>query len=382
MAMGDQRPARSDIALAAGMAIVANLELLAPYAFEREPVSAPSAVHFAFASVMGVLLVWRRIFPLLVAPAVWALVVLQAFTTVQPNVYGEILIAILALYSLVVYAPTLRAAFAPAVVSLVCAAVLGTRERSDPVGGAVTNVLFSVLLILAAAAVRQQRGRAERLRRERDHAAARVREITVEERARIARDLHDVVAHGMSVVVLQARGARRVLHIDQARAEQALNEIERVASDCLDEMRRLVGILRNSVDGEAPVAPQPRMAELQHLVDQARTSGASVELVVEGERRDLPPAVELSMYRILQEALTNALRHAPGSRTRVRLRYREEDVSIEVLDDGPGTDGGEPGHGLIGMRERAELFGGTFTAGAEPGGGFGVRARLPVGGAP
>lgn len=118
------------------------------------------------------------------------------------------------------------------------------------------------------------------------------------------------------------------------------------------------------------------------LVWVARASGANVEFVVKGERRDLPPAVVLSMYRIVEEALTNALRHAPGSRTRVRLRYREEDVSIEVIDDGPGADGGEPGHGLIGMRERAELFGGTFTAGGEPGGGFGVRARLPVGGAP
>jgi signal transduction histidine kinase len=188
----------------------------------------------------------------------------------------------------------------------------------------------------------------------------------------------------MSVVVLQARGGRTMLDpaiSDLGQARDAFDDIDRVASDCLDEMRRLLGILRASADGAAPLAPQPKLGQLEQLVARARASGEEVELVVEGERHELAPAIELAAYRIGQEALTNALKHARGSRTRMTVRYEDSALAIEVEDDGPGSPNGNPiseGHGLIGMRERVELYGGTLVAGTGPAGGFRVCARLPI----
>src|SRR5262249_18803349 len=161
----------------------------------------------------------------------------------------------------------------------------GLSDPDDPVGTAVTNVVFGVVVLLAGLIVRRQHGRAADLRLQRDRADKRSREVAASERARIARELHDVVAHGMSVVVLQARGGRRIMEPDAARARRAFDDIERVASDCLDEMRRLLGILRTADAEGTPMAPQPKLFELRALVDRARASGASIELVIEGDRR-------------------------------------------------------------------------------------------------
>jgi signal transduction histidine kinase len=240
-----------------------------------------------------------------------------------------------------------------------------------------TLIIFGMVVMLAGWVVHRQRDRADEMRDQRDRAERRAAEIAASERARIARELHDVVAHGMSVVVLQARGGRRMVERDPVRAYRAFDDIELVASQSLDEMRRLLGILRTP-EQEAELAPQPKLRELQALVEQARASGAAVDLVVAGSQRELAPAVELSAYRIAQEALTNSIKHAPGSTARIRIDYQPDDLAIEVTDDGPGMQGGEGGHGLIGMRERVELFGGTFHAGSEPGGGFAVRAVLPL----
>ncbi len=163
------------------------------------------------------------------------------------------------------------------------------------------------------------------------------------------------------------------------RASRAFDDIERVASECLDEMRPLLGILRADLDDDpVSLTPQPKLRELTALVDQARGSGASVDLVVLGLQRDLAPALELSAYRSAQETLTNSLKHAPGSAARIQLDYQPETLRIQVVDQGPGMSGTRRGNGLIGMRERVELFGGTFHAGTEPGGGFAVRALLPI----
>ena len=157
--------------------------------------------------------------------------------------------------------------------------------------------------------------------------------------------------------------------------------IEWTGQQALDEMRRLVGMLRSG-DESLPLAPQPSLKELGPLVEQARAAGLPVDVAVEGEPRDLPPGVDLSAYRIVQEALTNALTHAGPARARVVLRYGADELELEISDDGPGT-GDDPGsgYGLVGMRERVSVYGGELQAGRQPEGGYALRVRLPLGSA-
>jgi signal transduction histidine kinase len=213
--------------------------------------------------------------------------------------------------------------------------------------------------------------RAEDLERQRDDAVT-------QERVRIARELHDVVAHAISVIVLQARGGRRMLDSEPEETRAALDTIERAGEQALTEMRRLLGLLRAG-DVDLALTPQPGLAHVQELAEQLRASGLPVEIAVEGEARTLPPGIDVSAYRIVQEALTNALKHAGPAHVRVGLRYCADALEIEVTDDGAGTgNGGGSGHGLAGMRERVAVFGGDFEAGAVPGGGYTLRARLPI----
>jgi signal transduction histidine kinase len=220
--------------------------------------------------------------------------------------------------------------------------------------------------------------RAERAERERE---LRAREAVADERARIARELHDVVAHDVSVMVVQAQGAARVLEGEQPQVRQALAAIEATGREAVDEMRRLLGVLRRS-DDELAVAPQPSLGQLEALVAGVRDAGLPVELEVVGEPRTLPPGVDLSAYRIVQEALTNALKHAGPARARVVVRYEADAVALEVSDDGPGVaEAVGTGHGLVGMRERVALYGGDLEAGESREGGWALRARLPLGAA-
>ena len=219
----------------------------------------------------------------------------------------------------------------------------------------------------------------ERLRADQTERAARA---VAEERARIARELHDVVSHAISVSVLQARGARRALDHDPALARQALDAIEQTNAAALGDMRRLLAVLRDTEpDGLAAEerAPQPSLAHLDQLVEHVRSSGVPVEVDVVGEERPLPPGVDLSAYRIVQEALTNVLRHAADARATVRIEYADDALTVAVTDDGiPGPLAQEgTGHGLIGIRERVSVIGGSVEAGPAPAGGFTVRARLP-----
>lgn len=240
------------------------------------------------------------------------------------------------------------------------------------------NVIFFSLLFgapwAAGRAVRQRRMNDRELELEKGRAAAAI----VEERARIARELHDVVAHSISVMVVQARGGRRVLESEPADARDAFAVIESTGQQALDEMRRLVGMLRSG-DETLPLAPQPSVNQLGTLVELVRAAGLPVQLTVEGEPRDLPPGVDLSAYRIVQEALTNALKHAGPARARVVLRYRADDLELEISDDGPGTgDDSSSGYGLVGMRERVSVYGGELQAGRRPEGGYALRVRLPL----
>ena len=372
-------PPRSDVGLAVLLTVLCVAELFAPYAFEHTTATGPSAFNLATSVVVGVAVAWRRVHPMLFAPFIFTLLALQALLVLRPNGYAEVLVSLMALYGITAYATSRRAATLSGLACLGLAVIVGTAGTDDPIGETVTFVVFGLVVMLAGWVVHRQRDRAEAMRRERDRAEDRARAIAATERARIARELHDVVAHGMSVVVLQARGGRRMVERDPSRALEAFDDIEHVASECLDEMRLLLGILRAEPGVDtASLAPQPKLRELPALVARARGSGARVQLTVDGEQRDLAPAIELSAYRIAQEALTNSLKHAPGSAARIQLDYRPDALAVEVVDDGPGMRGTHRGNGLIGMRERVELFGGTLDAGTEPGGGFAVRALLPI----
>lgn len=216
--------------------------------------------------------------------------------------------------------------------------------------------------------------RAERLEREREAEAARAR---AEEQARIARELHDVIAHSLSVVVVQAAAANDVFESRPSRAHEALRTIEETGRGALDELRRLRGAVR---DSDAEYAPQPGLDRLDELLERVRASGLEVELQIEGKPQPLPVALELSAYRVVQEALTNTLKHAGATHVEVALRYADGGLDVEVRDDGSGNGGGGggSGRGLIGMRERVAAFGGTLAAGPAPTGGFAVAARFPL----
>jgi signal transduction histidine kinase len=230
--------------------------------------------------------------------------------------------------------------------------------------------------------------RAMRLERAR---ASDARAARVEERSRIARELHDVVAHHVSVMTVQAGAARRILDKDPERTREALATIEEVGRTALSEMRRIVGVLRTERDTEATggeLSPQPGAHDIGGLVDQVRETGLSVQLWVEGELRQLSPGVDLAAFRLVQEALTNTLKHAgPQARAWVRLHYGDRQLTVEIEDNGRGVaaalpdagDSGDgPGHGLVGMYERVALYGGELRIGPRSGGGFEVRARFPL----
>jgi len=213
--------------------------------------------------------------------------------------------------------------------------------------------------------------RAEKLERERLQAVAA-------ERGRIARELHDVVAHSVTVMVVQAGAAEQVLERDPAQALAPIRLVQESGRQALVEMTRLVGLLRE--DGEElGLAPQPKLADLGDLLAQVAGAGLPVELLVEGSRRALPLGVELTAYRVIQEALTNALKHAGDAHAEVRLCYGVEALDVEIVDDGAGRSNGHVGgHGLVGMAERVGVFDGEFVAGPRAGGGFSVRVRLPI----
>jgi signal transduction histidine kinase len=217
-----------------------------------------------------------------------------------------------------------------------------------------------------------------------DSADVRAAAAVAEERARIARELHDVVAHSVSLMVVQAGAATQVVEADPATARAALETLRRTGVDALADMRRLVGLVRGdgaSADAADRLAPQPGTAAITDLVDATTRVGLDVRLEIAGPARPLPTGLELAAYRIVQESLTNVRRHSGASHAVVRLRYLVDAVEVEVVDDGAGppSDRGT-GHGLLGMRERVAVYGGRLDVGGAPGGGFRVHAVLPVAG--
>jgi signal transduction histidine kinase len=258
-------------------------------------------------------------------------------------------------------------------------------EHFDPNGATGdifwSNLLFAIVWLAGFLLGRKfeegdlARERAAQLERERE---AEARAAVAEERARIARELHDVVGHSVSVMTVQASGVRRLLREDQEREREALLTVERTGREALAEMRRMVGVLRRPEEAPA-LAPQPSLEHVEKLVEQAREAGLPVELRVHGDAVELPAGVDLTAYRLVQEGLTNALKHAHATRAEVLVDYRDGAIEVTVSDDGTGVGNGDGGgHGLVGMRERVSVYGGELDAGPQPGGGYRLRARLPV----
>ncbi len=334
-------------------------------------------VYVPVAVLMTLPLAWRRRAPLLVVALVMGAFAAQSLIldpTPTPDV--ELIPALIAVYSVAAHGER-WVSFVGGGLSLVAGLVwLGVDDFLLPTvmfGGA----WFAGRLVqkrqLYAQAFAE---RARVLERERD---ANARVAAAEERVRIAREMHDILGHSVSVMVVQAGAERLALGEERPVTREALLAIERTGREALAEMSRLLGILRK--EGESlSLAPRPSLAQVDVLVQTVRDAGLPVELRVEGEQTDLPPGVDVSAYRIVQEALTNVVKHAGPARTSVVVRYGRRTVEVEVTDDGRrSVNGNAAGYGLAGMRERVELHGGTLEAGSRSEGGFAVKARLPLG---
>jgi signal transduction histidine kinase len=318
-------------------------------------------------------LVWRRRAPTAVLGAMLA--AYAASAAVLP-LSGDDPVAnfagvLIAIYSVGAYAER-RSAVAG---GLLAVAITLAIVAADPEGADAGSYVFFGIVFGAPWAF----GRAMRRRRRHERVLEqRAVEAVADERARIARELHDIVAHAISVIVVQARGGRRALADAPDEARASFDAIEMTSQSALVEMRRLLGMLR-ATDEEIARSPRPSLAHIDVLIDQVRATGLPVELSVEGAPRELPAGVDVSAYRIVQEALTNAIKHAGPARARVGIRYEADELAIEIVDDGPGSgDGSGTGHGVIGMRERVNVFGGDFAAGPRAEGGYALRARLPL----
>ncbi len=314
----------------------------------------------------------RRRYPTLVGTGV-PLVAALDHRLWNPQFVGYPIATFCALYALTAWTSPRRFAIGfSSVVAVYLAASVGGKV---PNNGVLFAVVAAVVMLLVRRVLGDRERRARIAERERDVAA---REAVIEERARIARELHDVIAHHVSMIVMQAGAERRVLDGANTSTREVLEMVEQTGRSALTEMRRLLGMLRG--DANEPLTPQPGLTDVPMLVGQLREAGLRVELQVDGDRRELPVGIELSAYRIVQEALTNALKYAGDARTTVRVLYGSDSLELEIADDGTAGNSGVPGggHGLVGMRERVALYGGRLQASPKPGGGFVVRALLPI----
>lgn len=327
-------------------------------------------------------LAWRRVRPLSVVAIIGAAIAVQLLLVAPyvPFLPGLLPLAV-ANYTAAAYSQRWRVA--GLVVVLGVEAVIYAKVPEERVGGEVLFALFVLVgTWIVGDVVRARLGRAEqtveavKTRAAQSQAAATA--VLAEERVRIARELHDVIAHSVSVMGVQAGAARTLIDTNPGAAREALLSVEATARSSVSELQRLLAVLREQGDAPSDRAPQPGLTQLPALVTGIRAAGLPVDLTMTGTRT-LPAGVDVAAYRIVQEALTNALKHARAPTT-VTVQCSATAVRIEIRDSGPGPLGKLPhgGHGLIGMRERAQLYGGTLHAGPSPGGGFGVLACLPL----
>ncbi len=345
------------------------------------------AVITILAAAVGVPLAWRRRAPLAVLAVVLAgsgtpALVSSAGLAAGQGPAAAFLAVLLAVFSFGAYARGRRVAAGAVLMAVLFAAVTiggSVSGRGTDDGFWVAVGIFWVMGLLfrqRLLRVAELQARAERLQLEQ---AEKARWAVVEERSRIARELHDVISHSVSVMVVQAGAARHTLDPADAEMREGLQAIETAGREALAELRRLLGVLRRP-DDEPALAPAPGLARVGVLVEQMREAGLPTELRVEGDPGTVAPGVDLTAYRIIQEALTNSLKHAGPARAQVRIRYRLHELELEITDDGraPATPADGTGNGLAGMRERVALYGGTLDAGRGDA-GFTVRARLPAG---
>jgi signal transduction histidine kinase len=329
-------------------------------------------------------LVVRRRFPFGAPLAVGGAVVLTTFVDARVTPYAFVpFLAGCAAVFLVGLLRDRSLAAAGLALALGVEALVAYKDPKGNLGAFIaTTVILAILWTIAFALSRkfqeadEAKERASRAEREREE---RARSAVTEERGRIARELHDVVGHSVSVMTVQASAVRRLLRPEQQREREALLIVEQTGREALAEMRRMVGVLRRPEEAPA-LAPQPSLEHLEKLVEQAREAGLPVELRIEGDPLPLPAGLDLTAYRLVQEGLTNALKHARAQHAEVLVHYSDGHVELTVSDDGRGAgdrDGG--GHGLVGMRERVTVYGGELEAGPRPEGGYRLRARLPVG---
>jgi signal transduction histidine kinase len=379
ISLGGRRFHTLDLGIAAALVAISETEVaserLAPY----------WASVSTFAVAMAAL-AWRRSRPLTVTLVFFTCEVAgAAFGVSQHKPWSPMVGVFVGMYSLALYAPT-RQAIAGLVHGLACVyvAISLATHYGESYGGTDFGFIAAVLLMpwLVGKAMRNRvaeaRDLAVRVHRAELEQERRAEEAAREERTRIARELHDVIAHSVSVMVVQAGAAEQVLRGDPERALEPLRAVQETGRAALAEMARLLGMLRR--DGaELGPAPQPGLDDLGELVALTESAGLPVELHVEGSPRPLPLGADLSAYRIVQEALTNTRKHAGQAHATVTVRYTAEALELEIADDGDGTcDGTGGGNGLVGMRERVRLFGGDLSAGPASSGGFRVQARLPL----
>ena len=366
-------PTAADATLAALIAVL----VLSDYATSTDYYAGSMAVYIAGALLQTVPLAFRRHAPLLVAIVVMGALCAEALALGSSPVPDWQLVG----WLVAVYSVAAHSSRRPALAGGLAALVAGN------IWMGVDDFLFPVVVFGGAFAsgrlVRQRQAYGDALA-ERNAALEREREANEragasEERARIARELHDLLSHSVSVMVVQAAAERSALDTERAAPAETLEAIERTGRQALDEMRRLFSLLRS--DGPADLAPQPTLAQLEELVGQVREAGLPVDLRTEGQLQSVPSAVALCAYRIVQEALTNALKHAGPAEAFVVVRCTHDHLELEILDNGSGSTGAASGngHGLLGMRERVALYGGELDAGSSEDGGFVVRARIPIG---
>ena len=356
-------PERLDILLGLLLTLIGELQALAGHIAAGGRLAPALSVP-----VFGVAVALRRRFPAaagVVAGVLQPLLILHG----DPQIISNALAYLCALYALAVWTSTRRFAVGLATVAA------GDLMPPSRYGSRFFWTFATVVVVLVVRRVIRDRDqRAELAERERDLMA---REAVADERARIARELHDVVAHSVSVMVIQAQAGPRLL-ADAERVQDVFGSIEATGKEALVELRRLLGILRTG-DDQLAVGPQPGLDSLESLVEQVRHAGLPVEVRVEGDPVRLPPGIDLSAYRIIQEALTNTLKHAGQAEAEVTVRYGASSLDLEVVDNGSTATANGSGHGLIGMRERVALYGGSLEAGARNGHGYAVRAHLPLG---
>jgi signal transduction histidine kinase len=375
-----------DVLLAVGLALFAQVDLR---------VNLDNSTHYGsdtatsvVVTVAALALAWRRTHPLATLAVVAAATAgPELVTELTITLWGHFVPLLVACYSAARWCGRRGAVCGASIVGAATAVMM----LRVPAVGTAGNVPFTLVpLTVAFVAGRVLRARAEKHRELTRHAAhlerlehereTRLAEAVEEERSRIARDLHDVVAHCVSVMVVQAGACEDLLDRDLARARDSLRAVQETGQQAVGELGRMLGLLRGEDDG-ATLAPQPGVSRLPELAERMSDLGLPVRLTVTGDVRPLPPGVDLTTYRIVQEALTNTLRHAgPGANAFVELGYRQRGLDVEVLDDGHG--GRRPtagsGHGVVGMTERAAVYGGALEVGPRPDGGFRVHVTLPM----